>query len=84
MDPKAPKISKPTIPLITKDYRYLRTVEEVERFLRAARDEGEIVFVLYATAVYTGMRARELAGPLWTNVDLEKRLITVERSYDKH
>jgi len=38
---------------------------------------------MYATALYTGMRAGELGGLEWTDVDLERRLITVQRSWDQ-
>lgn len=62
---KTPKIRKPRNPLFTKDYRNLRTDEKIFRFLRAARREGDDVFALYATAIYTGMRAGELAGLQW-------------------
>jgi integrase len=79
---KAPRIRKPKVRLISKDYSYLRSDEEIARFLRVAQEEGLEVYVLYATAVYTGMRAGELAGLLWADVDLERRLITVQRSFD--
>ena len=41
-----------------------------------------MVFALYATAVFTGMRAGELAGLRWDGVSFERRLITVQRSFD--
>jgi integrase len=37
---------------------------------------------LFATAVYAGLRKGELAGLRWTDIDLNRRLITVARSYD--
>jgi integrase len=79
---KAPKIRKPKVPLISKDFRYLRTQEEITSFLDAARAEGDMIFTLYATAVYTGMRAGELAGLRWDDVDFVNRVITVQRSFD--
>jgi integrase len=79
---KAPRVHKPRVRPFDKDFQYLRTVDEMQRFLTAARDEGEAVFVLYATAVYTGMRAGELAALTWPDVDFDKRLITVQRSWD--
>ncbi len=79
---RAPKVNKPRIPLYTQDFSYLRTDDEIERFLRAAADEGEMVHALYATAVYTGMRAGELGGLQWSDVNLDGRLITVQRSFD--
>lgn len=79
---KVPRIKKPKIRLFVEEFRYLRTTEEIQRFLQAARDEGEVVEVLYATALYTGLRAGELAALTWDSVSLEQRRITVNRSYD--
>lgn len=60
---KVPRIRKPRVRLISQDYSYLRTDDEIARFLRSAKEEeNELVFVLYAMAVYTGMREGELAG----------------------
>jgi integrase len=79
---RVPKIKKPRVRVFDRDFRYLRTADEVKRVLAAAREEGDAVLALYATAVYTGMREGELAGLRWEDVDFEKRLITVQRSYD--
>ena len=78
---KVPRVKKPR--LVEQEYRWLKSMEDIEAFLRAARSEHEGVFELYATAVYTGMRAGELLGLRWSEVDLDRRLITVLRSYDK-
>ncbi len=80
---QVPKFRKPKVSWASKDFQYLRSDDEISRFLRAAkREKNEIVFVLYATAVYTGMRAGELAGLQWPDIDFEQRFITVQRSYD--
>ena len=79
---KPPRIKKPKIRLFDKDYRYLRTKEERSRFLVAAQEEGELAAALYSTAVFTGMRAGELAGLRWDCVSFEHRLITVQFSFD--
>ena len=78
---KVPKVKKPVI--TEQEYRWLKSREDLEAFLRAAREESEGVFELYAAAVFTGMRAGELLGLRWSEVDLDRRLITVLRSYDK-
>ena len=92
----APRIRKPKVRLFSKDFRFLRNESEIARFLRAARDvddlreyprknekwRASIVFNLYATAIYTGMREGELAALEWDDIDLERRLITVQRSFD--
>ncbi len=80
--PKVPRIRKPRIRLISADFAYLRTDEEIARFLRFAKaEDAEIDHVLYAMAIYTGMRQGELAGLHWADVDLDRRLITVQRSF---
>ena len=76
-----PRIRKPKVQLFPTDFRYLVNSAEVRRFLSAAREIDEDVFALYATAVYTGLRAGELAGLRWDDVSFERRLITVQRSY---
>lgn len=79
---KPPRAAKPKVRAFAADYRYLRADEEIGRFLRAAREDGQDAFVLYATAVYTGMRAGELAGLTWSCVDFGRGLITVQASFD--
>jgi len=80
--PKMPRIRKPRVRLISRDFGYLRTDDELRRFLCAAEAESESAAALYTTAVYTGLRAGELAGLHWADVDLESRLITVQRSFE--
>lgn len=80
--PRMPRIKKPKIRLFDADYSYLRTRDEVRRLLVAAEGEGEHVYALYATAVFTGMRAGELAGLRWDDVNFETRLVSVQRSFD--
>ncbi len=52
------------------------------RFLEAAKEEGEMAFMLYLTAVCTGARAGELAGLEWTDVEFPNRLIHIRHSFD--
>jgi integrase len=42
-----------------------------------------MVYVLYLTAISTGLRAGELAGLQWADVDFGTRLITVQRSFEQ-
>jgi integrase len=64
-----PRIKKPRIRRGGEDYRYLRTVGEIDRFLAAAAAESAQTHALYAVAVFTGMRAGEIAGLRWEDVD---------------
>ncbi len=79
---RVPPVKKPKIKLVSKDYSYLRTKDEVRRFLEAAKVEGGMAYMLYLTAICTGMRAGELAGLRWSDVSLERRQILVQRSFD--
>jgi integrase len=61
--------------------------EDVGRLLAAVRDVGAEpsrpeVYPLFATLVYTGLRRGEALGLRWADVDLDRRMITVRRSYD--
>lgn len=76
-----PKIKKPR--MTDDDYRWLRTKDEIRKLLVAARGELPGTAELYTAAIYTGMRAGELLGLRWADVDLDRRLVSVKRSYDK-
>lgn len=78
---KVPIIKKPSTKLFSKDYRYLQSQDEIKRFLDSARCEGEMVYLLFATAVFTGMRQGELAGLMFSDIDFDRNLIVVSRSY---
>ena len=55
------------------------TAAEVEALLRAAASPQDVA--LFATAAYAGLRLGELRALRWRDVDFEKRLIHVRRSY---
>ncbi len=76
-----PKIEPPKVKRNDPNFSYLRSADEIRRFLMAAHDEGVDTYTLYATAVYTGMRQGELAGLRWADVNLDGRLIMVNHSY---
>jgi hypothetical protein len=52
-----PKLRKPKVAVFSRDYQWLRSEDEVRRFLAAAMGEDEHVSIFYALAIYTGMRA---------------------------
>lgn len=76
-----PKIKRPKIST-SKEYRFLKSKNEMRLFLESARKHSRETEVFYATALFTGLRAGELVGLMKTKVDLNNRLITVDRSYD--
>ena len=86
----APRIRKPRIdPDDEVEHAWLKSADQIARFLDAAKAEidpedpfTEIPFVLYSTAIYTGLRAGELAGLRWSDVDLDRQSIDVRRSCD--
>ncbi|MCC6160568.1 MAG: site-specific integrase [Deltaproteobacteria bacterium] len=75
------RIVKPATPRTT--YAYLESKAAISKFLSHAKDHSDAAHAMFATAIYTGMRFGELAGLRWTDVDLQTRLITVARSFDK-
>jgi integrase len=77
-----PQIRKPRVTLIERDFRFLKSRDEIQKFLSAASDVSPALFALYASAIFTGMRAGELSGLQWEDIDFTKRQITVRRSYD--
>jgi integrase len=83
---KAPKVRRPKVRLFDKDYKWLKTTDERDHFLLAAKThQWPVTYPMYATAVYTGMRAGELAGLQWDDIDFrpEQRMIVVQRSYNR-
>jgi len=74
-----PRIKKPK--LVEQEYAWLKSTDQIAALLGAAQTEESGVMELYASAVYTGMRAGELLGLRWDAVDLDGRLITVKKSY---
>lgn len=61
-----------------KEMDYLNR-EEIQHFLDAAAPD---YYALFFTAVFSGARQGELLGLRWGDVDLEKRVIYIRRTYD--
>jgi integrase len=58
-------------------------LDEIRHLLKEARERRHPWFAVWAMALLTGMRNGELFALKWSDVDLEKGLITVQRSYNK-
>lgn len=59
------------------------TKDEIRLLLESARSLKVSWFYVWAFAVVTGMRTGELYALLWSDVDLENRLIAVTKSYSR-
>lgn len=79
---KVPKIRKPKIDFLSVNYNYLKSDTEITAFLNAAKEEGECLYLLYLTAISTGLRAGELAGLKFSDIDFKSRFFTVQHSYN--
>jgi integrase len=59
--------------------RHCWSADEAMAFLDAAKAAGDQPAALYALALETGMRKSELGGLKWTDVDLGKGLVRIQR-----
>src|SRR5215208_2550598 len=57
------------------------TPTEVKVLLSAA--SGDRLEALYITAIHTGLRRSELLGLKWTDIDLDAKTLSVQRSLDR-
>lgn len=57
--------------------------EEIRKLLSEARRDNPKWFPIWALALLTGMRNGELYALKWSDVDFERDLITVQRSFNK-
>lgn len=72
-----------TMPKVVEpELNFLGTPEEFNALMDAAKEERPGISELYATALYSGMRAGELAGLRRFDVDMKRRRIRVARAYD--
>lgn len=78
----SPRVERPKISMYDQSFKFLATDEEIQRFLRSAIEKSELHSLVYATAIYTGMREGEIAGLKWSDINFDKRLITVRHSYE--
>jgi integrase len=56
--------------------------EEVPIFLRTVKVRCPQYYAMFLCAIHSGMRAGELAGLHWGDVDFNSKVITVRRSID--
>lgn len=58
-------------------------LDEIRLLLSEARARSHPWFHVWGLALLTGMRNGELFALKWSDIDLDKRLMTVQRSYNK-
>lgn len=56
------------------------SIEEINRFLHYAKFDNPIYYYIFMLALHTGMRRGELLGLKWSNVDLERGIISVSET----
>ena len=78
--------SSPTEGLVvkTKEERVpkILTKDELRVLLKAAKESNNPWYPTWAFAICTGMRSGELMALQWKDIDLEKGIITVSKSYN--
>lgn len=67
----------PDIP--EKDMRYLKSDEEIYKFLEATKSEEFVIRYLYTVAIFAGLRLGELCKLHWRDIDFESRFINVSK-----
>ena len=73
-------VEKPSVAGQADNFDFL-SAEEVCKLLAWSLTNQQTEHPLYATAVYTGMRMGELYGLRWVDVNFERDVISVRRSY---
>jgi integrase len=71
-----PKLAPP-IPDVASAGRLLAEVRKVSE-----ETNRPSLFPMFATLLYTGVRRGEVVGLRWADIDLERRVLTVRRSYE--
>ncbi|MCP4914972.1 MAG: site-specific integrase [Oligoflexia bacterium] len=60
------------------------SLEEIKKFLMIAKTMNHLWYPTWSFAILTGMRSGELHALTWDQIDLEKEIILVDRSYDSN
>lgn len=58
------------------------SLEEIKKLLNAAQSLSHPWYHVWAMALLTGMRSGELLGLNWEQIDFEKNIILIDRSYN--
>lgn len=57
------------------------TLEEIKTFLKKAKEERHPWYHIWSFAFLTGMRSGELKALQWKDIDFERKIISVSKSY---
>ena len=66
-----------------KEFDAFYSKQELEDFLFWAKDYSFKAYAVFRLLAYSGMRIGELMALRWSDVDLSKDTITIERTYSK-
>ncbi len=77
----------PTTGVTIKSRKRMRTEilreDEIKKLLSYAKRYEPVWYYIWSFAVYTGCRNGELYALKWSDIDMQERMITVQRSYNK-
>lgn len=69
-----------TPPVSKKEEMKIWNPKEIQIFLQYCKVKAARHFITFLLAIYTGMRRGEILGLKWSDIDLEKKKISVKRS----
>lgn len=67
-----------TPPSINSREMGIWSIEEIEKFLNSCREKRH--YLTFLLAIYTGMRRGEILGLKWSDIDFNKKILSVNRS----
>jgi len=71
-------------PKVTREKKNTWSVEEIQKFLQAAKSYNPNYYIAYLIAIHTGMRKAEVLALRWEDIDFENKRISVTQSVMIH
>lgn len=60
----------------------IMTIAEIEKLLAYVKEQNFYWYSIYFTGIHTGLRAGEIYGLKWSDVDFERKQLTVSRAFE--
>lgn len=77
------KVIVPSVPKTSNVAKKVYTIDELQTFLKCAKEYGEPMYYVYFTLLaYTGMRPSEALGVRWSDIDFENGVLHLLRTVD--